>query len=125
MDKATDPCRRLLQSPVSLEESLINHLTLPSQLPQHQESGLENIESGLLSRLEDAAICMRDLPDNPSRAVWQSVCQSLAAWRSVTAYGRLEKTVLEAELRRLDTCDFLTLYIREQNAAITIHRDSE
>ncbi|OIW23013.1 hypothetical protein CONLIGDRAFT_719555 [Coniochaeta ligniaria NRRL 30616] len=114
-----------LQPQLSLEECLINHLSLPAQLPQHQESGLERTEAALCSRLEAEAMCMRDLPENTSRSVWQSVCRSLATWRSVTAYGRLDKTVLEAELTRLDTSDFLILYIREQNAGISIHRTSD
>ncbi|KAB5582293.1 hypothetical protein GE09DRAFT_1197755 [Coniochaeta sp. 2T2.1] len=111
--------------PLSIDEHLVNHLFLPPQLPQGQETGINKIELGLLARLEDAAICLRDLPANPSQEVWQSVCRSLASWRSVTAYGRLDKTVLETELRRLDTRDFMGLYIREQNAGIAIHRQSD
>lgn len=103
----------------------MNHLSLPPQLPQHQDPGLEKIESALLSRCEDSAMCLRDLPASVSREAWQSVCRSLAAWRSITAYGRLDKVVLETELRRLGHGDFLTLYVREQNAAICVHRSSE
>jgi len=111
--------------PLSIDEHLVNHLFLPPQLPQGQEPGLTKIELGLLSRLEDAAICMRDLPANPSQELWQSVSRSLASCRRIAAYGRLDKTVLEAELRRLDPLDFMALNIREQNAGITIHRQSE
>lgn len=117
--------RGQLQPERSVEESLINHLSLPPQLPQHQDLGLERIETALLSRCEDSAMCLRDLPGTTSENVWQSVCRSLAAWRSITASGRLDKAVLEIELRRLDHRDFLTLYIREQNAAICIYRSSE
>jgi len=120
-----NPSGGRLQPEISLEESLINHLSLPPQLPSRQDRGVEKIEALLLSRCEDVAMLMRDLQGNPSGDAWQSVCRSLAAWRSMTAYGRLDKAVLESELRRLDHGDFVALYIREQNAGICVHRSSE
>lgn len=117
--------RRGRQGPITVEESLINHLSLPPQLPQFEEFGLETIERALLARIQHSARCMRDLPASPSRNAWQSVCRAIYAWQNVTEYGRLDKTVLETELRNLDISDFLVLYIREQNAGISIYRSSE
>lgn len=120
--KEGDRNAKVRSEDVSVEESLVNHLSLPSQLPQREDTGVDKIEAALLSRLEDSALSMSDTPTPDDQNVWLSVCRSLAAWRRVTACGRLDKTVLEEQLRQLSPNDFLTLHIRKQNAAIFLYR---
>lgn len=107
---------------ISVEESLVNHLSLPSQLPQREDPSIEKIELELFSRLQDSALSISEVATTSAKDVWLSVCRSLAVWKRVTASGRLDKTVLEDELRQLSTTDFILLYIRKQNAALFIYR---
>jgi hypothetical protein len=109
---------------VPVEESLINHMSLPSQLPQHEDTGIEKIELELLSRLQDSAFYISDVATTKAKNVWLSVCRSLAVWARVTASGRLDKTILEEELRQLSVTDFILLYIRKQNAGVFIYRST-
>jgi hypothetical protein len=125
MDTATSQRRGPPQCGMTVDDLLLNHLSLPPELPQRQDSNLEKIETALISRLEDAANCMSGLPGNTSHDIWSSVWLFLATLRRFTAYGRLDKTAIQAKLIKLDTGGLLTLYVRAQNAAILIYRSSE
>lgn len=122
-DRKGDQNGKVRVEDVPVEESLLNHLSLPAQLPQFQDKGIEKIEAALLGRLQESAASMSDSSTPDDQTIWLSITRSLASWQRMTACGRLDKTVLQAELQNLNPSDFLILYVRKQNAAIFIYRN--
>ncbi len=105
----------------TMDEALINHLSLPPLLPQRQDHDIDKVEVDLVERLVRATKVMRDLPDNPSLEVWDSIRRSLEACKSITVNRRLEKASLITALRNISRTDFLPVYIGTQNAALFIY----
>ena len=97
----------------SILESLFNHLALPPRLPGKEDNNIDLIEHALLDRLLDVSRTLRDLPNNKFRDQWDCVHFSLQTCKVVNAGGKLNKTPLLTEFRRLEREGILILHIAE------------
>ncbi|RBR10600.1 hypothetical protein FVER53590_12130 [Fusarium verticillioides] len=107
---------------LSLNDALYNHLVLPPQLPQRQDSNLDELEKALLNRLLVSVKHMRDLPGNDQSYVWSLIERGLRATQSIHAGGHVDRTALIRELNDFGESDFLVVYVRSQNCALYIRR---
>lgn len=110
---------------LSLNDALYNHLVLPPQLPQRQDSNLDELEKALLNRLLVSVKHMRDLPGNDQSYVWSLIERGLRATQSIHAGGHVDRTALIRELNDFGESDFLVVYVRSQNCALYIRRAQE
>ncbi|KAI1012045.1 hypothetical protein LB503_004205 [Fusarium chuoi] len=106
---------------LSLNDALYNHLVLPPQLPQRQDSNLDELEKALLNRL----LHMRDLPGNDQSYVWSLIERGLRATQSIHAGGQVDRTALIRELNDFGESDFLVVYVRSQNCALYVRRSQD
>ncbi|KAK4183027.1 hypothetical protein QBC35DRAFT_545071 [Podospora australis] len=115
-----------------MEKSLFHHLALPPCLPQREDTAIDDVEAELIDRLIIGAQLMRDAlsdhRDNPlsstCQSAWESVRLFLATSKAVNHGGRVIRTELLPELRLIaaTATNALILHIRNQNAALLIHR---
>ncbi len=105
--------------------SLFNHIALPAQLPQQQESNIGDIESALVSHLIYVVKAMRDAQEGKYREVWDSLRRTLQSCKTLNIGGRLERTQLMSHLRQMQISDLIILHIATQNAGIYIHKPAE
>lgn len=109
----------------SMDEILFNHIALPPRLPQREDRDIVSVDAALVTRVTEAAKLIRDLPANPCADTWDSLCRSVAACKTFSTIGRLERSVLKTELKHVAKTGFLLLHLRCQNAAIFIQRSSK
>jgi hypothetical protein len=106
-------------------ELLFNHVVLPPRLPGKQDSRIEDIEHGLITRVLHASRTMRDLVNVEFRGRWDSIRRSLQTCKVVNLGGQLNKMSLVAEFRSLQSEDILILHVAQQNAGLLIRRHHE
>jgi hypothetical protein len=106
-------------------ESLVNHVALPPQLPGKQEHETEQIECALTGCVLDAARTLRDLTKGELSNQWDRIRDTLQICKTVNAGGKLNKTSLLTEFRRLEHKGLLILHVAEQNAGLLIRRHYE
>lgn len=109
----------------SLFESTVNHVVLPPRLPGKEESRLDQIENALINRLLDATCTLRDRANSEFSEKWERIRYALQICKVVNDGGKLDKTSLVTEFRRLKRNDLLILHIAEQNAGLLIRRCHE
>ena len=109
----------------SLLESLVNHITLPPHLPGKPENGIEQVEHALTGCLLDASRTVRDLTNGQLSYQWECIRNILQTCKVVNAGGKLNKTSLLTEFRKLEHNGYLILHIAEQNAGLLIRRQYE
>ena len=93
-------------------EPVYNHIVLPAKLPGGEDVNVEKINQRLVERLIHSA---RDFKDS-------FVDADIQCCKSLNASGKLNRTSLLAEFRRLGRNDLLILHVSEQNAALLIRR---
>jgi hypothetical protein len=108
-----------------LLESLVNHISLPPRLPDKRENWTDQIESALTERVLDASRTLRDLTNGELSYQWDCIRNILQTCKFVNAGGKLNKTSLLTEFRRLGRKDLLILHVVEQNAGLLIRRHQE
>uniref|UniRef100_A0A0D2XII0 ubiquitinyl hydrolase 1 n=1 Tax=Fusarium oxysporum (strain Fo5176) TaxID=660025 RepID=A0A0D2XII0_FUSOF len=113
------------EKPLSLNDALYNHLVLPPQLPQRQDSNLDELEKALVNRLLASVKHLRDLPENDQSYVWSLIERGLRATKSIHAGGHVDRTALIRELNDFGESDFLVVYVRSQNCALYIRRSQD
>ncbi|EMT66903.1 hypothetical protein FOC4_g10003439 [Fusarium odoratissimum] len=113
------------EKPLSLNDALYNHLVLPPQLPQRQDSNLDELEKALVNRLLASVKHLRDLPENDQSYVWSLIERGLRATKSIHAGGCVDRTALIRELNDFGESDFLVVYVRSQNCALYIRRSQD
>ncbi|KAL5609418.1 hypothetical protein FOVSG1_004099 [Fusarium oxysporum f. sp. vasinfectum] len=113
------------EKPLSLNDALYNHLVLPPQLPQRQDSNLDELEKALVNRLLVSVKHLRDLPENDQSYVWSLIERGLRATKSIHAGGCVDRTALIRELNDFGESDFLVVYVRSQNCALYIRRSQD
>lgn len=106
-------------------ELLFNHVVLPPRLPGKQDSRIEDIEHGLITRVLHASRTMGDLVNVEFRGRWDSIRRSLQTCKVVNLGGQLDKMSLVAEFRSLQSEDILILHVAQQNAGLLIRRHHE
>lgn len=109
----------------SLLESLVNHITLPPHLPGKEENRIEQVEHALTGYLLDASRTIRDLTNGQLSHQWECIRNILQICKVVNAGGKLNKTSLLTEFRRLEHNGYLILHIAGQNAGLLIRRQYE
>src|SRR5436190_969374 len=105
--------------------SLVIHISLPPRLPDKQENWTDQIESALTDRVLDASRTLRDLTNGELSYQWNCIRIVLQTCKVVNAGGKINKTPLLTEFRRLERNGFLILHIAEQNAGLLIRRQHE
>lgn len=110
-----------------MEKLLFHHLALPQHLPHTEDANLDDVEARLTDHLLAAVRLMRDSAAgdelrSEASSVWERLRQCLIVSKTVTRDGRVNKTRLLSELRRMTALDAIFLDIRSQNAALLIHR---
>lgn len=123
------PCPSLhlsqLEMNPSLLKSLVNHVALPPQLPGKLENKIEQVEHGLTGCVLDATRTLRDLTNGELSREWDCIRNTLHKCKAVNAGGKLNKTSLLTEFRRLEHKAPLILHVAEQNAGLLIRRGYE
>jgi hypothetical protein len=109
----------------SLLESLVNHVALPPQLPGKLENRTEQIEHALTGYVLDATRTLRDLTNGELSHKWDYTRNVLQTCKAVNAGGKLNKTSLLTEFRKLGHKGLLILHVAEQNAGLLIRRQYE
>jgi len=109
----------------SLLESLVNHITLPPHLPGKAENRISQVEHALTDCLLDASRTIRDLTNDQLSHQWECIRNILQICKVVNAGGKLNKTSLLTEFRRLEHNGYLILHIAEQNVGLLIRRQYE
>lgn len=108
--------------PISILESILNHVALPPHLPGRQEAALYKIEHALTERLLEASRTLKDLTNN--RFGSDCVRRVIQTCKVLNAGGKLNKTSLLTAFRELEASD-LVIHIREQNAGLIVRRHRE
>ena len=106
----------------SLLESLFNHIALPPRLPGKGDGNLNEIQDALTNCLLDASRTLRDQTTGELSRQWETIRNILHISKTVNAGGKLDKTSLLTQFRRLERKDLLILHIAEQNAGLLIRR---
>ncbi|MCJ1431211.1 hypothetical protein MMC27_000562, partial [Xylographa pallens] len=106
-----------------LLESLANHVALPSRLPGQPETYIHQIEHALTVRLLHASRILRDVTHGELSHRWECTRHILQTCSDVNASGKLDKTSLMTELRRLEREHALILHVTEQNAGLFVQRE--
>jgi hypothetical protein len=107
----------------SLLESLVNHVALPPRLPGKLENNTEQIEHALTGCVLDATRTLRDLANGKLSQEWEYTRNILQICKTVNAGGKLNKTSLLTEFRKLGHKGLLILHIAEQNAGLLVRRE--
>lgn len=112
-----------------MEKLLFHHLALPQQLPHAEDADLSAIEASLTDQLLVAVSLMRDSArdalQSGSCCVWERVRQCLAVSKAILNDGRVDRIRLLSALRTIQPLEVLLLHVRNQNAALLIHRVPE
>ena len=108
--------------PISAQESVFNHVALPTQLPHRADANVAEIERVLVDHLLNAAQFMRNAQNGPLSQSWESVCRCLDVCKMLNMGGQVERSRLVTALRQMQAGDFLVLHIETQNAGIFVRR---
>jgi hypothetical protein len=108
-----------------LLESLINHVSLPPQLPGKPEMTTDQIGHALTTRLLNASRMLSALTTGKLSQQWDRVRYILQICKSVNAGGKLNKSLLSTEFQKLERGGLLVLHVVEQNAGLLIRRQNE
>jgi hypothetical protein len=118
MNKTPAPSSYLL-------ESLVHHIALPPRLPGKEQDKLDQIESSLAIRLVNASRFLRDRADSEVSQQWEHTRNILQTCKTLNAGGKLNKSSLLTEFRKLEHQGLLILHVAEQNAGLLIRRHHE
>jgi hypothetical protein len=116
----------------SFFESVFNHLVLPPKLPDCQDGDeelakpdiMEWIGTEILTYLLTACATLREGTSEHLSEAWSSLESSLRVCEQVRTDGIVKESLLR-EFRLIQSRDFLTLHLVEQNAALLIRRNAE
>jgi hypothetical protein len=111
--------------PLSLLESVFNHLVLPPRLPGAQDRSVHHIEQTLTTQVLEASCTIRDLTTSEISNVWDQIRRILITCRAVNNGSKLSKASLLTEFRSLEYKNLLILHVTEQNAALLIRKHRE
>ena len=83
---------------------------------------MEQIENGLTACVLDATRNLKDLTNGELSRGWDGIRNVLHKCKAVNAGGKINKTFLLTEFRRLQHKGLLILHVAEQNAGLLIRR---
>lgn len=121
-------------------QAVFNHLFLPPQLPDIEDTDVDEVAENLQERWLAAARSIRDkgsesvhnvanahmltsiAPDAYTGAL-QSVSRALKASQTIYEGGAVSRLALTEALQKLENGDFVVLHIAAQNAGVIIKKD--
>ena len=131
-------CRDLPQTPPSTSNRILstsrftmsvfievfNHLVLPPQLPDKQDTNIESIGDAIIVRLIQATSTLSRLTSQEQSSPWYAIRQYLRRCQHLHENGRLEKQTMISKFLNFDQEQPLLLHIAEQNAALIVRYNS-
>ena len=107
---------------------LLNHVTLPANLPQASDTSFSAGTNALVSMAISTARIFRSKLDGDNKVQydsWSNVIRMLESYKKLHSALSLDKTVLKAALTDLDNIPVstITLYFEPQNAALLIRKE--
>ncbi|QDS69602.1 hypothetical protein FKW77_008638 [Venturia effusa] len=101
---------------------LLVHLILPSKCPQAQNSNLLEIDSYLLTLVQEASDSFVNQCAEEHKSGWQSVEQLLSQWVQINSDASIHPFRLDETITALPVRGSVALHIRAQNSGIMLHR---
>jgi len=107
---------------------LLNHVTLPANLPQVSDTSFSAGTNALVSMAISTARIFRSKLDGDNKLqydTWSNVIRMLESYKKLHSALSLDKTALKATLADLDNIpgSTITLYFEPQNAALLIRKE--
>jgi len=99
---------------------VFNHLVLPPQLPDKQDTNIESTGDAIIVRLIQATYTLSRLVSQEKTSPWYAIRQYLRRYQSLHVHGRLEQLSLISKFRNFDQEQPLLLHVAEQNAALIV-----
>jgi hypothetical protein len=103
---------------------LYNHVALPRQVPGTHDRNLLAIEAALLDRIIEAVETIAPLVSREHTHFVELIKCTLASSKAINTGGTIDKDLLANELDCLKDERALLLYVKEQNAAVLVYRDT-
>ncbi|KAJ4350053.1 uncharacterized protein N0V89_008674 [Didymosphaeria variabile] len=103
---------------------LYNHVALPRDVPGKEDSNLGAIEAALLDRILRAVEEIAPLVPQDHTQIVDAIKGTLTSSRAVNVGGTLDKDILVQEIDQLSDRRALLLYVKEQNAAVLVYKDT-
>ena len=103
---------------------IYHHAVLPRDVPGHEDKNLHYAESELIERLTDAVKFFTPHAPLDDQSRIDTIRLALSTCKALNVDGKIDKHLLVRELQQLGTNQVLILHVTEQNAALTIHRQS-
>ncbi|TGJ78854.1 hypothetical protein E0Z10_g9910 [Xylaria hypoxylon] len=102
---------------------VFNHLVLPPDIPEAQDSDIDAVSRDIVMRMIRATNNVMNISwDVPWQEAYQNLQDSLEACLELNR-GQLERNSLLQQFQRLCPGQILILYLNEQNAGLLVRRD--
>ena len=104
----------------TLARAIYNHLVVPARLPANGDAQAEQLQVTFFHLLIRT---MNTVIGFDPWVGWTHLCPSLTYSACLIDSPTLNIQVLSQQLNNLNTCDFLLLNIRQQNAAVLLFKE--
>jgi hypothetical protein len=106
-------------------EQAFNHIALPPRLPDHDDSGVGDVNREIISRAIRAANAFISFQHSDSQDIWVRVKESLELCDSTHEDGQIDRHQLMKVFTKVEQNTSLILHVAAQNAGLFIQPTKE